>query len=110
MRVFTDSERKVLLAIGALLLAGTLLRVLPVKHRPGFSQKSVGVSHTVMPVDINKASLKELVSIPGIGQVIAQRIIRYRSEAGPFNDPEELLKIRGIGPTSLAAIREYITF
>ncbi len=110
MRVFTDSERKLLLIIGALLLAGALLRLLPVKYPSNFSQNSVAVSHAPQPVDMNQASLEELMSIPGIGQVIAERIIRYRSEAGPFHHAEELLKIRGIGPKSLAAIRDYITF
>ena len=110
MMVFTDSERKLLLVIGALLLAGALIRLLPVKYPSDFSRNPVTISQAPQPVDINKASRKELMSIPGIGQVIAERIIRYRNEAGPFHHAEELLNIRGIGPKSLAAIREYITF
>lgn len=61
-------------------------------------------------VNVNTASQKELESLPGIGEVLAQRIIEYRETHGPFQTPEDLLKVRGIGPKKLEKIRDRITF
>jgi competence protein ComEA len=59
-------------------------------------------------VDINGATLEDLDGLPGIGPAYSQRIIEYRSEHGPFQDVEELLQIKGIGPATLEEIRHLI--
>lgn len=59
-------------------------------------------------MDINNASLTELTDLPGIGPVLAQRIVEYRTEHGPFSAPEDLMNIKGIGPAKLAKILPYI--
>ena len=61
-------------------------------------------------ININTASQEELVSLPGIGGVIAKRIIEYRQSQGPFRRPEDLLKVKGIGPKKLEKIRDLISF
>ena len=61
-------------------------------------------------VNVNTASPKELESLPGIGEVLAQRIVEYRETHGPFRSPEDLLKVKGIGPRKLENIRDRITF
>lgn len=61
------------------------------------------------PIDINKASLEELRTIPGIGPLTAQAILAFRNENGPFKSVEDLLQVRGVGPKKLAAIRGRIT-
>lgn len=53
------------------------------------------------PVNINTANLTELCSLSGIGPVKAQAIIDYRKEHGPFQTPEDLIKVKGIGQKTL---------
>ncbi|MCX7667450.1 MAG: ComEA family DNA-binding protein [Atribacterota bacterium] len=61
-------------------------------------------------VNVNTASKEELISLPGIGEAIAQRIIEYRQTHGPFHKPEDLLEVKGIGPKKLDQIRDLISF
>ncbi len=61
-------------------------------------------------INVNTASQKELVALPGIGETIAQRIIEYRKTHGPFHRPEDLLAVKGIGPKKLEKIRDLISF
>ena len=58
------------------------------------------------PVDINAAGLDELQRLTGIGPALAQRIIDYREEHGPFQSVEDLLEVKGIGEATLAKFRE----
>lgn len=57
---------------------------------------------------INTASVAELERLPGIGPVLAQRILEYRELHGPFQRPEDLLEVEGIGPAKLEGLSEYI--
>ncbi|HZI94452.1 MAG TPA: helix-hairpin-helix domain-containing protein [Patescibacteria group bacterium] len=57
-------------------------------------------------IDINSASVEELMSVQGIGQVIAQRIVEFREKNGPYKTVDDLLKVQGIGEKSLTRIRE----
>ncbi|MFB0509428.1 MAG: ComEA family DNA-binding protein [bacterium] len=67
-----------------------------------------GMIRNRFPVDINHATSKELEALPGIGPVLAQRIIEERSRVGKFSSPEDLLKVSGIGQKKLAKIRDKI--
>ncbi len=60
-------------------------------------------------LNINRASQEQLIYLPGIGPVLAQRIIEYRDEKGSFHDLSELREISGIGEIKFAGIREKIT-
>ena len=60
-------------------------------------------------VNVNSAIATELEELPGIGEVIAQRIIDYRTENGPFATVDELLDVSGIGDATLESIRELVT-
>jgi len=56
------------------------------------------------PIDINRATLDDLISLPGIGPALAQRVIDYRSEHGPFQSVEELERVSGIGPQTVQGL------
>ena len=48
-------------------------------------------------ININKALVDELVQLQKIGQKYAERIVQYREENGPFKNPEDIMKVPGIG-------------
>jgi competence protein ComEA len=59
-------------------------------------------------VRINVAGVEELEALPGVGPVLAERIVAYREEHGPFAVVEDLLEVPGIGEKKLAALREAV--
>ncbi len=59
-------------------------------------------------IDINSASSEELQKLPGIGPTIAQRIVDYRAENGPFDTIEEIMNVSGIGPATFENIKDLI--
>ena len=61
------------------------------------------------PVNINLAGKEELAELPGIGEVLAERIIAYRTENGPFRAKDELMDVDGIGEGKYAACKDWIT-
>lgn len=61
------------------------------------------------PVNINTADAQALAAnINGVGTKIAEAIVQYRKEHGPFKTPEDLTKIKGIGPKLIEKNRDVI--
>lgn len=60
-------------------------------------------------ININTAPQTELESLPGIGPVLAQRIIDYRTTVGPFQTVDDLIEVSGIGAKTLDNLRALIT-
>ncbi len=60
-------------------------------------------------ININTATLEQLKQLDGIGDVLAQRILDYRAQHGPFDSVEEIQEVSGIGEKRFAAIKESIT-
>lgn len=83
---------------------------------PEFPQ-SVEAEETTAPsaaaekgkLNINTATVQELTMLPGIGDVLAQRIVDYRNAYGPYGSIEELLNVEDIGEVRLSRIYDYIT-
>lgn len=59
-------------------------------------------------LDVNRATVEELTELPGIGEVLAQRIVEYREQNGSYARIEDLLLVSGVGEQTLSNIREYI--
>jgi competence protein ComEA len=73
------------------------------------SSKSVARKITVdNPLDINRATLAQLDTLPGIGPVTAQRIIDYRNKVGRINALDELKKISGLGGAKFEEIKSLL--
>lgn len=70
---------------------------------------SQGTADIQFPLDLNSATAEELTALPGIGEVLAGRIVAYREANGVFTSVEELLQVDGIGEKRFEAIRDYIT-
>ncbi|MCG6886258.1 MAG: helix-hairpin-helix domain-containing protein [Proteobacteria bacterium] len=70
---------------------------------------AVSMQLSAAPVNINTADAKALATnIKGVGAKKAEAIVQYRSEHGPFKKPEDLTKIKGIGPKLIEKNKDVI--
>ena len=69
---------------------------------------SIVKSGPTQKIDLNSATLCELDSLPGIGLSMAERILEFRRENGPFRRVEDLMNVRGIGEKKILKLRDRI--
>jgi len=69
---------------------------------------AAGGGDTGGPVSLNAATAAELEALPGVGPVLADRIVAFRTQNGPFDVVEDLLEVSGIGEAKLAALRDLV--
>ena len=85
------------------------LTVLTTVPRETAEETTLPASADPALINVNTATLSQLDTLPGIGPVLAQRIIDYREAHGPFTSPAQLLLVEGIGEKRLAEIIGLIT-
>ena len=73
--------------------------------------RPVGESAADSPVrlNLNTATIAELTELPGIGDVIAERIVRFREENGPFRSIDDLIHVEGISTRTIDGFRDLVT-
>ena len=97
-----------LLALLARLVFGVLFRFMhrteelfPIKRIETLSAESCFI-------DINSADAPLLSTLPGIGETLAERIVEYREQNGPFASVDQLADVPGIGDGKIAALRMFV--
>lgn len=76
--------------------------------RPGEQPQSAGAAGADPAIDLNTAATADLDTLPGIGPVLAQRIVDWRTEHGAFTAVDELAEVRGIGSSLLEGLRDLV--
>jgi competence protein ComEA len=76
---------------------------------PEQQSKETGELKSSGKVNINTASQSELDSLPGIGPTLAERIIKYRTDKGAFQQLDDLKKVSGIGTSKFNKLKDRIT-
>lgn len=61
------------------------------------------------PVNLNTATMTELMQLPKVGVKTAERIVAYRKQHGAFKRPEEVMNVKGIGEKSFAKLRPHLS-
>ncbi len=62
-----------------------------------------------IPLDLNEVQAGDLTLIPGIGPILAKRIVRYRDDKGGFARLDELVNVSGVGRKKLQSLRPYLS-
>jgi competence protein ComEA len=76
---------------------------------PGAQPTAAARGTATSPVNINTASAADLETLPRVGPSLAQRIVDYRAEHGPFAAIEDIMQVSGIGPSIFEAINDLIS-
>ncbi len=99
------------LNLAAVVVDGTRVYV------PAVGEEVVGVApvgagdgaQPVGPIDVNRATVEQLETLPGVGPATATAIVTERERNGPFVNVDDLDRVPGIGPAKLAALRDLVT-
>jgi competence ComEA-like helix-hairpin-helix protein len=124
-----DRRAALLLAVLALAGGGVRLLVAPRAAAPGDVQlttprsptqglletarRAAELARPLEPgerIDLDRAGVTEITRLPRIGPALAQRIVAWRAERGPFGSLERVDSVSGVGPRLLAAIRPHVKF
>lgn len=95
--------------------SGTVTLAVPAQMQTAPTAAATAAAETVpeetvsFPVNINTADADTLTVLPGIGRVLAERIVAYRRQNGSFRAIEEIMKVEGIGEKKAEAILDLIT-
>ncbi len=76
--------------------------------RAGRVPVASGGSPPDMRLDLNRATVAELVVLPGLGQRLAERVVADRAERGPFRSVDELDRVQGVGAALVERLAPYL--
>jgi comEA protein len=128
---FTKNEQKVFLFLSFIFLSGVAITVYKTYVVPSPAQQfdyavsdsiflersrvladdsllSSAARGVIQKVNINSATKSELMSLPGIGEATAERIILYREEHGTFKKISDMKNVKGIGEKKFDNLKPYI--
>ena len=97
--------------ISGLLVLSALAIQAPTVHAQAMSEDGNNASETAplqQRIDLNSATIEQLVTLPGVGQSKAKAIGKYREEVGPFLEVAQLTQVKGIGEKMLSKIESYV--
>lgn len=96
-----------MIAAAAVMLLAVLIGAYlkPVRY-----DRSLGTEPTRYRIDPNTADADTLCLLPGVGPGIAQHIVNHRNTQGPFRNPQDLERVRFVGPKTRAAIEPWVVF
>lgn len=129
IKVFTPQERNIIFALSLLLLLGIFVKIIKEKVFPDSTEtlKLIAVSEEIKSnysdvksavsiedslialININEADATELVSLPGVGTKLAEKVLKTRDQLGGFKSIEDLLKVPGIGAKKFKKIHSKVT-
>lgn len=110
---FSKGQMKTLTWLGVAVLAVMSYTVIrdhqtqPSDRPHGWHEPGLDDYRPLLLLDVNRSPADSLELIPGIGPVLAARIIEYRREHGGFTSVDSLVKVPGIGPVTLDKIKKY---
>ena len=105
----TSQEQKTIIFISSLLILGIGIDFLRKQTSINLVNLNISEDQLFEKVDINKATLAELNTIPNVGDEMAKAIIEYRKSQGGFKNIEELKNVKGIKDKKFQQIKKYIT-
>ena len=117
--VWTPSQRTVLIALLGCLLIYLIVRLIlnPAYVSDPQPTRPARYDDLADKIDPNTADWQTLAALPGLGEKRAKTIVEYREsftkqDSGrvAFEEPEDLMLVRGIGPSMLATMRPYLLF
>lgn len=96
--------------MSGLLILSALAIQAPAAHAEVESSKHAQSKETnlLQRIDLNSATVEQLISLPGVGQSKAKAIIKYREEVGPFLEVAQLTQVKGIGEKMLSKIEGHV--
>jgi competence protein ComEA len=83
-------------------VAGLLVLAFLFASLPALGAETRGV------VNVNNANATQLALLPRVGPSVAQRIVDYRKQSGPFKKPEDLMLVQGIGEKTFQLLKPYV--
>ncbi len=103
----SNTEKKILIFLVCAFIIGNIVLFIK-KSRMRNDFRRFKVEELTVKIPINRASQEELELLPGVGPILARRIIEYRKENGKFREISDLLKVKGITSTLLLQIENFV--